>query len=51
MESGGVDYGKQAGAEVVDGEGADVLGVEPDGFGVESFFGVGVLRLRGNFTS
>ena len=40
-KSGGVDDGEQAGAEMVDGEGADVFGVEPEGFGVEGFVGSG----------
>src|ERR1019366_6191443 len=50
-ESGAVDDGKQAGGEVVDRKPADVFSIQPEGFRVEGFFGVGVLRLRGNFTS
>ena len=36
-ESGGVNNRKQAGAEIVDRKPANVLGVQPDGFGIESF--------------
>jgi len=45
-KSGGVDDGEQAGAEMVDGEGADVFGVEPEGFGVEVSSGVAAGSLK-----
>jgi len=51
LESGRVDNGEQAGAEVVNRKPADVLGIQPDGFRIEGFVGVEVLRLRGYFTS
>ena len=38
-ESGGVDDGEQARAEVVYRKPADVFSIQPDGLGMEGFFG------------
>ncbi len=37
-EAGLLEEGLEAGAELLDGQGADVFGIEPDGFGVEWVF-------------
>ena len=38
LEAGLREEGRELAAEFLDAEGADVLGVEPDGFGVEGVF-------------
>ena len=38
IEAGLLEEGLQVAAELLDGQGADVLGVEPDGLGIEGVF-------------
>ncbi len=38
LKAGLLEEGLEAGAELLDGQGADMLGVEPDGLGIEGVF-------------